>query len=73
MALGPMTRKWLVTILIVLALVLAGVWLYTTWAAEEVESDVADDPVSLVSAPRAAEGSGTGPVAAPAHRPPGSR
>lgn len=72
MALGPMTRKWLVTIFIVLALVLAGVWLYTTWAADEVESDVADDPVSSLSAPPDVAGSGTGPVVAPAPRPVGS-
>ena len=67
MALGPMTRKWLVTILIVLALVLAGVWLYTTWAAEEVEPDVADDPVSALSEP---VGGGSGsPALAPGPRP----
>lgn len=49
MRLGPMTRKWLVTILIVLAVLVIGVLLYTAWAQEEVEPEVAEDErVSMV-------------------------
>lgn len=51
-----MTRKWLIAIVVVTVLVLVGVWVYTGWAADEVESDVAEDPVSYVTdaPPRAA-------------------
>jgi hypothetical protein len=40
MRLGPMTRRWLVTIVIAIVLVLIAVWLYTAFAAEEVEPEV---------------------------------
>jgi hypothetical protein len=47
MKLGPMTRKWLITIIVAIAVALLALWLYTGYAAEEVEPDVADDEVSL--------------------------
>ena len=50
MALGPMTRKWLIVILVAIGAILVGVWLYTAYAAEEVEPEVADDPVGVASA-----------------------
>lgn len=43
-----MTRKWLVTILVVIAIVLVAVWLYTGYASEEIESEVGRDEVSLL-------------------------
>ena len=43
-----MTRKWLIAILIILAVVLAIAFLYTGYASEEVEPEVAEDPVSVV-------------------------
>lgn len=56
MRLGPMTRKWLVTILVVIAIVLLAVWLYTGYASEEIETEVGRDEVSLILAPRGAPG-----------------
>lgn len=47
MPLGPVTRKWLIVILIAMALVLIAVWLYTGYAAEEVETEVTE-PVGMV-------------------------
>lgn len=51
MKLGPMTRKWLVTIIIAIIVALVAVWLYTAYAAEQVEPEVAEDEVSLVPPP----------------------
>ena len=49
MPLGPVTRKWLITIIVAIAAVLLIVWIYTAWASEEVETEVTE-PLGLAAA-----------------------
>ena len=52
MAVGRMTRRWLVVIVVTILVVLVAVWLYTAYAAEEVEPEVGDGPrVSAIAPP----------------------
>ena len=51
MPLGPVTRKWLITIIVAIAAVLLIVWIYTAWASEEVETEVTE-PLGLASVVR---------------------
>lgn len=70
MPIGNMTRKWLIVIIVALILILIGVWIYTGYAAEEVESEVGDE-VSLATG-FTVEESDRGLAAPPALRPAGS-
>ena len=64
---GPMTKKWLITILVAIAIILIGIWLYTGYAAEEVEPEVAEDErVTLLDGPRGATRRGPDYLAIPA-------
>lgn len=56
MKLGSTTRKWLITIILAIAVALIAVWLYTGYAAEEVEPEVGEDGVSLHVARPPADG-----------------
>ena len=55
MKLGSTTRKWLITIILAIAVALIALWLYTGYAAEEVEPEVGEDGVSLHVAGPAAD------------------
>ena len=49
MPFSGMTRRWLITIVVAIIAVLIAVWLYTTYAANEVEPEVAEDEVALIA------------------------
>ena len=65
MRLGPMTKKWLITILVATALVLLVVWIYTAWASEEVESEVGEEVSLVTTAALLGSGSFAAPVPGP--------